>query len=203
MKTFLILSSLAVLASCGKSTTTNDGSSSNAYGTTEGKACEANVVSDYNKLVGICNIQSTNNRTAISNCIEQADIMLSKYPNLNCTASRYSRTTIEDETVIVNAETIKKAQNGYTSEKYLNFKEGKACGDFFLQDLANVVVENCKGFDLSTKYEVSSCKGSLDRLLSKYPDFNCTYKATTGETALYKYSDFEEVQTELGKALEL
>lgn len=203
MKSILLLSSLAILASCGKSTTTNDGSSSNAYGSTEVKACEARVVSDYNKLVEICNIQSSTNRNEIYNCIEQADIMISKYPNLNCKTSRYSKATIKDESVTVNADTIRKAQNGYTSEKYLNFKEGKLCGDFFLQDLANVIVESCKGFDLSTKYEVSNCKGSLDKLLSKYPDFNCTHKTTTGEIALYKISDFEDVQNELGKALEL
>lgn len=202
MKTLLILSTLTILASCGKSTSTNDGSTSNAYGSTEGKACESNVVNDYNKLVGICNIQSSTNRTAILNCIDQADIMISKYPSLNCTATRYSRTTIEDETVIVNVDSIRKAQNGYTSEKYLNFKDGKSCGDFFMQDLANVVVENCKGFDLSSKYEVSSCKSSLDKLLVKYPNFDCSYKSSTGEIASYKFADFAEVQTELGKALE-
>lgn len=203
MKKILIASLLTILASCGKSGPKSEDAYTSAYGSSDGKSCESNVISDYNKLSRICSIQNENDRMAVANCIQQADTMISKYPNLNCTATKPSRTTLEDETVTITNESIRKLQNGFTSENYFNYKSGAACGVYFLKDLAAAVVEQCKQFDLKTKNEASICKNAIDGILTQYPDFDCTYKSKeASEEAAYKYADFKKVSDELNSILE-
>jgi hypothetical protein len=202
MKIIFILSTLVALASCDKSTSQTEDSYTSAYGTTNGKACESSVISHYNKLLRICGALDSSDRSSVINCINQADTMISKYPDLNCTSTKLSTKTLNDETITVNGDSIRKLQNGFTFEKYLNYKDGKTCGEYFMTDLANAVVASCNNFKFEDKNDMVVCEYAVKNIFGSYPNFNCTYKVDNGESDTYRFNDLKEVYDTLKTAID-
>ena len=189
---------LAVLfASCGKASN-NENYEESAYGASNGKFCDSAVISEYNRLLDICNFDedSSNFREDVNSCIQSANTLISKYPNVNCMASRFSGKTLETENFILTTSEIRIAQRGYTSEKYLNYKDGKSCGEFFLQDFRSIHA-NCSGFDFSEIGEVYDCKSYVDQIVNKYPNYSCTFKSDSGYSTYLNSEELIKVQKTL------
>lgn len=203
MKKILLLALITLFVSCGKSSN-NESFEESAYGTTEGKLCDTAIIRDYNSLLNICNIEvgdSSIFREDVKTCIQSADTLISKYPNINCMASRFSGKTLETENFNLTTNEIRIAQRGYTAEKYLNYKDGKSCGEFFLQDYGSIH-SSCSGFDFSEIGEVYDCKFYLNQIITKYPNYSCTFKSDSGDTESVNSEELIQVQIALDGILE-
>lgn len=194
MKKILIMTVALLLVSCGKSSS-NEKSETSAYGASEGKLCNTEIINGYNELLSICNIEEKDSsvfRERVMACIESADTLTSKYPNANCTASR----TRDNKDFNLTTSDFRNAQSGYTAENYLNYKDGKSCGKFFLQDYASIY-NHCSDFDFSEIAEVYECKSYVDKIVTKYPNYNCTFKSDSGDTESVNSEELIQVQTTL------
>lgn len=197
----LFLSLVILFVSCGKSSN-NESFEESAYGATEGKFCDSAVIGDYNRLLDICNIDEDSSifREDVKACIQSADALISKYPNINCMATRLLGKTLEIENFNLTTNEIRIAQRGYLAEKYLNYKDGKSCGEFFLQDYRSIH-SSCSGFDFSEIGEVYDCKSYLDQIITKYPNYSCTFKSDSGHTASLTSEELVKVQKALDEIL--
>ncbi len=110
LKKIGIVSCLLVFTACGKdgdgsgSSESWSGYSPGSTNSSNGGACGSEVISDYNTYVLRCKYMTTTSDAR--NCKSTAQSLLSKYPNLNCTASQSSSSSINSTTVRVTASSV-------------------------------------------------------------------------------------------------
>lgn len=167
MKTVAIFLLLTLLVSCNveqkQPNTTTD-----AFGTTDGKFCNDLIVSEINTLSRLCDEDIVNDRASVLSCIYQAESIKKRFPNLECKLNDE-----KSKTVVINNEEVLSIQNKFTRANYLNFENGETCGQFFIDDLSKLTEFSCKGFDLTSKSDITICLNDYKEFNSKYPIFNC------------------------------
>jgi len=195
MKLILLIAFTLSLASCGGGSSPETTNSSISP-ILDGEQCSENIHLDVHLLKAACkDADEYGDRTSVKECIARAEDMMFRYPKINC----YAYKNGSSETYKLNLEEIKKIQNQYTHENYLNYLDGEKCGKYFIVDLYRVTHDSCNG--LTGNYFHESCEKDLSDFLVKYRTFHCYDARYSSDDVFYSYATYKEIYSDLVKKL--